>query len=531
MALVTASPRPDPTRPDTAVDEPDLRLSWTRGLSLTNRILAVNGLALALLAGGFFYLDSFRVRLLDSRTDEVVAQTRLAGEALATVTPGARPALLAKLGATSGLRLRLYTGAIGPPVDSWAFGPATYRLRDPAREPWVREAARALDRVVGWVAGARPLPPFAEPRPDRARAWPEVRGAAQRRAPTVAVRQAPDLTPVVSAAVPVAGGVLLGTANARDVTRTVRDERLRLGLVLLAVLLVSVLLSLFLARTIVRPLRRLAIAAQRVRLGRAREVRVPRLPSRRDEIGALARALSDMTGALRQRIDNTEAFAADVTHELKNPLASLRSAVEGLERVEEPALRAQLLAVVRDDVTRLDRLVVDIAETARLDAELSRARFETIDVGALVKPLVPAWVARGAERGVRLAWARPRARATVVAGEPARLGRALGNLVDNALSFSPPGGLVEVGATRVGGDVQVHVEDEGPGVPPDARGRIFERFHTDRPEEDAFGRHSGLGLSIARAIVEGHGGTIEVGERGDRRRGARFTVRLPAVDG
>ena len=530
MASATASQKADPARPDAGGDEPDLRLSWTRGLSLTNRILAVNALALALLAGGFFYLDSFRVQLLDRRAEEVAGQARLAGEAFAAVPPGARAALLAKLGRTSRLRLRLYADAGTPPIDSWRYGPATYRLRDPAREPWVRRAARGLDRAVGWVAGARPLPPFAEPRVDRAQAWPEVGQAARRGEPVVAVRQAPDLTPVVSAAVPVAGGVLLGTANARDVTRTVRDERLRLGLVLLAVLLVSLLLSLFLARTIVRPLRRLAIAAQRVRLGRAREVRVPRLPSRRDEIGTLARALSDMTGALRQRIDNTEAFAADVTHELKNPLASLRSAVESLERVHDPALRSQLLTVVRDDVARLDRLVVDIAETARLDAELSRARFEVIDVGAMVGPLVPVWMARGAKRDVRLAWARPRAGAAQVAGEPARLERAFGNLVDNALSFSPPGGLVEVGATRAGPEVQVHVEDEGPGVAPDARGRIFERFHTDRPETAEFGRHSGLGLSIARAIVEGHGGTIEVGERADGRGGARFTVRLPAVD-
>ena len=147
-------------------------------------------------------------------------------------------------------------------------------------------------------------------------------------------------------------------------------------------IIVSLLLSSFLARTIVRPLRRLALAAHRVRLGRAREVRVPRLPSRSDEIGLLARAVSDMSQSLRHRIDNIEAFAADVTHELKNPLASLRSAVDGLDRVEDPELRRQLLGVARDDVGRLDRLINDISEAARTDAELARAPFEHYLQGA-----------------------------------------------------------------------------------------------------------------------------------------------------
>ncbi|HEY9552724.1 sensor histidine kinase, partial [Allosphingosinicella sp.] len=306
-------------------------------------------------------------------------------------------------------------------------------------------------------------------------------------------------------------------------------ERLTLGFIIAGTILLSVLLSLFLARTIARPLRRLARAALRVRLGRAREVAVPRLPARRDEIGLLARALHDMTQSLRHRIDATEAFAADVTHELKNPLASLRSAVDSLDNVDDPELRRKLLDVVRHDVVRLDRLVVDIAEVSRLDAELSRARFEPVDVGRVIESLLGLWEPRAAERNVRIAFARPRAGTAVVLGGESRLARVFDNLVDNAISFSPEGGLVEIAAARIESDVVVSVEDEGSGVPEGAREAIFNRFHSIRPEGEAFGRHSGLGLAIAKAIIEGHDGRIVVEDRHDGRTGARFVIRFPGV--
>ena len=320
------------------------------------------------------------------------------------------------------------------------------------------------------------------------------------------------------------------TVNARDITKTVRIERFRLSMVLLGVSIVSVLLSLFLARTIVRPLRRLARAAVRVRLGRAREVVVPRLPSRRDELGMLARALSDMSLALRARIDATEAFAADVTHEMKNPLASLRSAVEGLSRVKDPALQAQLLAIVRDDVHRLDRLLSDISEASRLDAQLSRAKFEPVDIATMIDGLVAQRDARGIERGIRLRFDRDPDDRTNVLGEGARLERVFENLIDNALSFSPDRGLIAISAVSDRDELVIRVEDEGPGVPEEAREDVFKRFHSVRPDSETFGQHSGLGLAIARTIVDGHQGTIFVESREDRIAGARFVVRLPLAD-
>lgn len=509
--------------------DPAARAGWWSRWSLTSRILAVNIFALAMLAGSFFYLDSYRARLADERLTQAATETRLIAEALAASPAEARGMLAARLGATSGVRVRLYAATGARLVDSWATSAPTYRLRDPSTEPWQKHVARFMDRTFDRVVGARPLPAFAEPAVDRLDAWPVARAA--RAAQTTRIEQAlaPDRTPMLSAAVPLADGrgtVLLVTESARDITRIVRAERSTLALVIGGVLLVSVLLSLFLARTIVRPLRRLAYAAVRVRLGRAREVVVPRLPARRDEIGMLARALSDMSQALRQRIDAVEAFAADVTHELKNPLASLRSAVDSLGMVRDPALQDQLMAVIRDDTVRLDRLITDISEVSRLDAELTRTRFERIDLGPLIEALLAAREERGRNGDVRVAFARPHVDTAVVLGDGSRLARMVDNLVDNAVSFSPPGGLVQVSAAGVGQEVRLIVQDEGPGVPPAEREAIFRRFHSSRPDE-AFGRHSGLGLAIVKAIVEGHDGRIEVSDRIDRQSGARFVVRLP----
>jgi two-component system sensor histidine kinase ChvG len=236
-----------------------------------------------------------------------------------------------------------------------------------------------------------------------------------------------------------------------------------------------------------------------------------------------------MSQSLRQRIDNIEAFAADVTHELKNPLASLRSAVDGLDRVEDPSLRRRLVEVARHDVVRLDRLINDISEAARTDAELARATFEPVDLGPLIEQLLTSWETRREKGDARIAFARPRRATAVVFGKPDRLARAIDNIIDNAISFSPAGGLVEIAVARVGDKVRIRIDDEGPGVPPEAREAIFNRFHSVRPEEESFGRHSGLGLAIARAIVEGHDGEIDVADRDDAPSGARFTICLPAA--
>lgn len=509
-----------------------LELRWTGRWSLKTRILAVNIFALAILAGSLFYLDSFRSRLTTARIAQAQTEAQIIADAVSAAAPGRRQPLLHKLGQDSGARLQVFSADGMLIMDSWAGATPTYHLRDPAHETLVKRMARLLDNAIDAIVGARRAPLFVPPAQDRLAAWPEAVAALRSGSTVAALRRAPDNTAFISAAAPTSlqgRSVLLLTTNERDIRRVIRSERLTLGFILAGTILLSVLLSLFLARTVARPLRRLAIAAHRVRLGRSREVDVPLLPARRDEIGLLARALHDMTHSLRYRIDATEAFAADVTHELKNPLASLRSAVDVLDRVEDPESRRQLLDVIRHDVRRLDRLIVDIAEVSRLDAELSRTRFEPVDLGLLIESLLGMWEARAAERKVRLAFARPRVATAVVMGEDSRLARVLDNIVDNAVSFSPPGGLVEICAVRIEDEVIVSVEDEGPGVPPDARQLIFNRFHSIRPDGEAFGRHSGLGLAIAKAIVEGHDGRIAAEDRHDGRTGARFVIRFPGV--
>ncbi len=504
---------------------------WSGRWSLTSRILAVNIFVLAMLAGSFFYLDSYRTRVSDERTDQAQSDMQMIAVALAAVPPPARAPLAARLAEVDDERIRIYDRAAGVLLsDSWTGARPTYQLRDPQTEPWQKHVARFMDRVFDHIVGADLLGSFEEPAPDRLAAWPEA--VAARAHPgrlVVAHRYAPDRTPMLSAALDVPGiGVMLSTNNVRDITRIVRAERFSIGIVIVAVLLISVLLSLFLARTIALPLRRLALAAHRVRLGRAREVIVPRLPSRRDEIGLLARALSDMSGALRKRIDAVEAFAADVAHELKNPLASMRSAVDSLVMVKDPALQARLIAIVHDDVIRLDKLITDVSDMSRLDGELSRARFEPIDLSPLIEGMLADREARGRDGDVRIAFARPLVDSAVVMGDGARIARMITNLLDNAVSFSPAGGLVEVGAVEIERTVRISIEDEGPGVSPEQRTAIFRRFHTDRPEPVGNERHSGLGLAIAAAIADGHDGTIDVRERSDGRQGAQFVVTLPA---
>jgi two-component system sensor histidine kinase ChvG len=514
----------------TSNEEADLRLRWSGRWTLAHRILALNLITVLLVALSTLYLDVFRNRLSKERSRQVRIEATATAMAIQAAGPEDREPILATVSHSTGSRMRLF-GTDGRLIaDSWHVTGPTYELRDPNTQSWQKDVARVLDRGFNALVGARPLDEFVEPPVDRLQYWPEAVRARTTGKTATAVRSAPDLTPVISAAAPLKDGVLLATINDRAFTRTVRGQRAIIAGAMAVLVAISVFLSLFLARTIVRPLRRLAIAAHRVRLGRSREVNVPRLPSRSDEIGLLARAVSDMSQSLRHRIDNIEAFAADVTHELKNPLASLRSAVDGLDRVDDPELREKLKKIVREDVARLDRLISDISEAARTDAELARATFERVDLGPLIEQLVHSWETRRETGDARIAFARPRKDSAVVMGKPDRLARAINAILDNAVSFSPAGGLVEVAVARVADEVRIRIDDEGPGVPPDAREAIFNRFHSVRPEGENFGRHSGLGLAIAQAIVNGHDGEIDVQDRDDAPSGARFTIRLPAAD-
>jgi len=520
---------------DRDADEDGGRLVWSRRASLTTRILAVNIIALALMAGSLFYLDSLRKQLIAERFRLARGEVEITADALAETPLAQRRPLLARIGTEQKLRLRLFDASGELIVDSFEIAEPAFALIDPASEPWVQHAARALDRAVDFVVSAPRIEDYREPTTPSA--WPELATARVSGMTAVRLRYAPDRTPVINAAAPVGarGEVLLATRNARDVTQAIRDARQTLTIVVAVALLLSIQLSLFLARTIVRPLRALVRAAVRVRLGRGREVVVPRLPERRDEIGLLARAFSDMTAALRQRIDAVESFAADVSHELKNPLASLRSALESLETVEDPELRRKLAEIAAHDVRRIDRLITEIADASRIDAQLSRAAFEPVDLTALARQLVverdARSLGRGHDDGARVVFEGPPGRGptAIISGDAARLERVLENLVDNAVSFSPPGGTVRVAVTRGGETVELSVSDDGPGVALDQRETVFERFHSVRPTDEAFGAHSGLGLAIARTIVTAHDGTLTIHDRPDGAPGARLVAKFPVA--
>jgi two-component system sensor histidine kinase ChvG len=320
------------------------------------------------------------------------------------------------------------------------------------------------------------------------------------------------------------------------VITSARLAQLRFFLVLAVVML---LLSLSLANTIAEPVRRLADAAERVRRGIRSRQQIPDFTQRSDEIGHLSRTLRDMTQALYNRLDAIESFAADVAHELKNPLTSLRSALETLPRVNAGHSRDRLIAVMQHDVRRLDRLISDISDASRLDAELARDEAGPVDVAALLRAVVAMAQDSPRSNGARVELAIPVRRGRnasadyFVLGHDSRLAQVVTNLIDNACSFSAPGGVVRIALERASARTEpegepfdrvvITVDDDGPGIPPHALERIFERFYTDRPDQ-GFGQNSGLGLSISRQIVEAHGGRIWASNRPAHSAGVRVAA-------
>ncbi|HEY4134448.1 MAG TPA: stimulus-sensing domain-containing protein [Alphaproteobacteria bacterium] len=533
-----------------------------RGLSLTWRILFVNILALAALAGGLLYLDRYRESLIGSELWSLTVQAQIVAEALgeAAVTSNsgegggdyltamARP-LVRRLSGPLGLHVRLFAtngdiiadslsaAGVGgpvivqplPPPDEMSRGPLDLLL------DFYEWAIELLPNKESYQHYSESSPPIAA---DFEEAVHALRGEPRA---GVHVNARNDL--ILVAAAPVSRykqvlGAVVVTKDSSDIEDSLRRVRLDILQVLAVVMAMSVLVSLYLAGTIARPVRRLAAAAKRVGHGQGRKVAIPDFSRRSDEIGDLSAALREMTDALWTRMDAIERFAADVAHEIKNPLTSLRSAVETVARVEDPDQRRKLLAIIMDDVKRLDRLISDISDASRLDAELSRAESGPVDVGGMLAALADIHATTVADGGPRLVF-DPVADAAgefIVEGLEGRLVQVFRNLIGNAVSFSPPGGEIRLRVAREGGWIKATIEDQGSGIPEDKRTAIFDRFYTERPKGEKFGTHSGLGLSISRQIVEAHRGRIwaeniydaQTATRGAVR-GARFVVELPAA--
>ncbi len=547
---------------------------------------------------GFLYLNQFREGLIEARVQSLQTQSEIIAAAIAAsatvetdsiiidpekllqLAPGESYGLADE--STTSLEFSINPERVGPVLHQ-LVSPTRTRARIYDRDGYLLLDSQSLSSRSNILR--TDLPPIASSRDDAglARAWkrlksffgqsaaplyeengadsgkihPDVVRALSSGEPSIVRVNAKGET-IVSVAAPirrfrVVRGALLLSTQGGEIDKIIASERWVIVRIFLVSAAVMFFLSLFTAGTIAEPIRLLASAAERVRRGTKSRREIPDFTDRSDEIGHLSGALRDMTKALYDRIEAIESFAADVAHELKNPLTSLRSAVETLPIAQKPESKQRLMAIIAHDVRRLDRLISDISDASRLDAELARADMDLVDLEPLLAAVVSMANQVSAEPSVRVSLMVARGSVDcgrklsfLIFGHDSRLGQVLNNLIDNARSFSSDGGSVRVvlrpaseeaanGEWRDG--YQILVDDDGPGIPADAFERIFERFYTDRPQQ-GFGQNSGLGLSISRQIVEAHGGRIfaynrqgPTGPRGEAVvLGARVSIWLPKAE-
>jgi two-component system sensor histidine kinase ChvG len=511
-------------------------------------ILSINLGVLIPVIAGMIIITAQRSGLTDERIQSLSAQGRIVAQLVtseATVetdqppilTEPARQAMMTAL-ETADIRGRLFVTSGEKIVDTRHLFLRNQIEVDnlplpgaSGRTLWM-DFVRLFESAYSWVVYGRDLPVFDEMKVRGIEDFPEVLKAMQTGEVGSARRINPRGAMLVSVAVPVkrvetVRGVLLLTTEAGDVDAIVARDRLIVGALALTGLAFGALVSYFMARWIAAPIRKLAHAAERVRSGDADETAIPHLPSAPDEIRALAASFRAMTAALTERLGAIENFAADVSHEIKNPLTSIRSAIETLARTSEPERVQKLMKLIQNDVRRIDRLISDISEASRLDAELSREKASHVEIGAFLQNIVSLYQDQDPPLPVTfvldLGDASLNAR---VHGREGALAQVFRNILDNAISFSPQDGEIRIAVTATERYVRVTVADEGPGIPPESVDKVFDRFYTHRPSSHGFGKNSGLGLSISKQIVESHDGTIAAANRQERS-GAIFTVTLP----
>ncbi|MDE2135459.1 MAG: stimulus-sensing domain-containing protein [Alphaproteobacteria bacterium] len=512
----------------------------SRRSGLRRHIIFINALVFAFLTAGVITVQSSHEGLVDERLTGIEEQARIVAGTLAEYARNtdtrslkisdAAP-LLRDFLAPTRLRARLYDtdGKLVIDTRNLLARNIVQTVPLPPIDDWSRFEA-TVGRLYDGVIGVRPfakLDPYFEAGED-GRVYHEV-GTALQGEEATAERVDEQNKLVLSVAVPVQRfkaiyGVLFVSTEGGDIDDILRQERAKLIMYIALALAVMIGSSLYLSGTVADPLRKLAAAAERVRRQRGGRETVPDI-DRNDEIGELSQNFSAMTRALYDRIDAIESFAADVAHELKNPLTSLKSAVEMFSRAADDEARTRLMNIIRADVKRIDRLITDISDASRLDAELSRETSEPVDIARLLEGIAEAYGLMELPRGVKLALDLRLPPEAIVIGRNERVGQVVRNLVDNAVSFSPAGGTVTVSAWVEGTRLRFAVEDEGPGIPPDNLETVFGRFYTERPSDHDFGKNSGLGLSIARQIVTGVYGRIWAENR--EQGGARFVVELP----
>lgn len=549
--------------------------------SLTRRILFLNLAALLVLVSGILYLNQFREGLIDARVESLLTQGEIISGAIAasasveTDSITIDPQKLLELQAGESLSPTVSDDNVFP-FDPKLIAPVLRRVISPTRTRariYDQDAVLLLDSRFLYTSGQVLRFDLDEPEDEDVPIWERIskffNGLLQpgnlsiyREAPQAdgsiypevmsaltggrgaVVRVTEDSELIVSVAVPVQRfravlGALLLSTQAGDIDKIVQAEREAIFRVFGVAAFVTIILSLLLASTIANPLRRLSAAAVRVRRGVKAREEIPDFSARQDEIGNLSIALRDMTSALYDRIDAIESFAADVSHELKNPLTSLRSAVETLPLVKNTESRDKLLGVIQHDVKRLDRLISDISDASRLDAELARDDAKIVEIDKLLKDLVEisSQVSRR-NKNVRISLdiaETSKDETFEILGHDLRLGQVITNLIENARSFvADKTGHIQIELSRDEETLTIKVMDNGPGIQIEDINRVFERFYTDRPEGEDFGQNSGLGLSISRQIIEAHGGEIDVknviSEKGGAITGACFEICLPLIE-
>ena len=557
---------------------------WFGFASLASRIALTNILGLIILSGGILYFNQFRQSLINSRVESLLVQGQIIAAAIAgsatadtssividpgklgdatgndrssdlsqtdydfAITPDRAGPVLRRLLANTTIRGQIIDNDGNMVVDSSFLTGGSDIIQtniSPPEVPTLRSRFLNVVNAVGDRFFANDYPPHEDYNLDNNQSRSEVASALNGATLSV-VRSNQMREIIVLVAVPVqrfraVQGALLLSTQGGEIDNVLRGERRIVYLTFAFTAFVALLLSALLARTIARPIRRLSAAADRVRRGiNHSRVEIPDFTTRKDEIGQLSGSLRHMTHALYARIAAIEAFAADVAHELKNPLTSLRSAVETFRYAKTDEQRGKLVEIIVHDVQRMDRLISDISDASRLDAELARAEVHPIDFSKLLENIVnhANETAKDGMAKVNFSVQDPKGNeaAYMVLGHDSRLGQVLRNLIDNARSFTASGTSLQIRLRRVGDEIEARIEDHGPGIAPDNLERIFERFYTDRPEQD-FGGNSGLGLAISRQVIEAHKGRIWAQNRYGKTTdggekpvlGARFVLRLPAM--
>ena len=522
---------------------------------LTIKILSINVIAIFVVFTAVLHLDRYEDSLIQTELEGLERQATLFANALSEVAVARNPGTQNYLSITA-VQNVIDRSALDSPARSRVFGTGGELLADssrlPGRVPSVTTKPLAsvspniffqkfLDKFFQdffYSPTQQHVPNYQQHTIQLARAFPEVisalRGSSIKtvKATTTGRKLLTVAMPIRKKYKPVLG-VLLLSSDDKNINVAFNSYQKELIIAVVIAIIITSALSLYLSRSITRPIRRLASAAEKIRSDRNGRHEISEVSERNDELGELSKALTQMTDDLWQRLDAIEKFAADVAHEIKNPLTSIRSAVETASKIKDNEKRDKLLALILDDVHRLDRLITDISDSSRLDTELSREKFTAIDIAKLLLAFYELRTSQKkfGEKNLTLDIMEGNAELLIL-GHEIRIVQVIDNIVDNAITFSPPHGNINIVVSADTKSVTITIDDQGPGIPKGKLDAIFDRFYSERPPTEKFGLHSGLGLSICKQITEAHNGEITAENRLDHQsmtKGARFIITLPRV--